>query len=96
MAVHDEAATAVRTRLEDFVENALDPQAAAAACFAVADRHQPFTKAGMTLCEECSPVKVRYDDGQPLTRYVLMPWPCPTWTAIAEALGIEVPETGEE
>jgi hypothetical protein len=96
MTVHDEAATAVRTRLEDFVENALDPQAAAAACLAVADRHQPFTKAGMTLCEECSPVKSRYDDGQPLTRYVLRPWPCPTWTAIAEALGIEVPETGDE
>jgi hypothetical protein len=84
MTVHDKATIAVRARLEDFVENALDPQAAAAACLAVADRHQPFTKAGMTLCEECSPVKSRYHDVR---------WPCPTWTAIAEALGIELPET---
>jgi hypothetical protein len=96
MDVHDEAATAVRTRLWDFVENALDPQAAASACLAIADRHQPFTEAGMTLCEECSPVKSRYDDGRPMTRYVLTPWPCRTWTEIAEALGIEVPETGGE
>lgn len=96
MTAHIDTAAAVRTRLEDFVENALDPQAAAAACLAVADRHQPFTQAGMTLCEECSPVKSRYDDGRPLGWYVLMPWPCPTWTAIAEALGIEVPEMGGE
>ncbi len=86
MAAHADAPTAVRARLEDFVENALDPQAAAAACLAVADLHQPFTKADMVLCEECSPVK------SSMLRYVLMPWPCPTWTAIAEALGIEVPE----
>lgn len=96
MATHIEAVTAVRTRLEDFVENALDPQAAASACLAAADRHQPFTQAGMTLCEECSPVKSRFNNGRPLTRYVLTRWPCPTWTAIAEALGVEVPETGGE
>jgi len=96
MAVHDEAATAVRTRLEDFVENALDPQAAAAACLAAADRHQPFLAHGMVLCEECSPVRDRYDDGTALRYYLLAPWPCPTWTAIAEALGIEVPEMGDE
>ena len=96
MPVHNEAATAVRTRLEDFVENALDPQAAAAACLAVADRHQPFLAHGMVLCEECSPVRDHYDDGTVLRRYLLTSWPCRTWTAIAEALGIEVPETGDE
>jgi hypothetical protein len=96
MITHIEATTAVRARLEDFVENALDPRAAAAACLAVADRHQPFLAHGMVLCEECSPVRDRYDDGTVLRRYLLAPWPCRTWTAIAEALGVEVPQTGDE
>lgn len=96
MAIHDDAATTMRARLEDFVENALDPQAAAAACLAVVDRHQPFLAHGMVLCEECSPVRDRYDDGTVLRRYLLTPWPCRTWTAIAEGLGIEVPEMGDE
>lgn len=78
--------TALRARLEDFVENALDPQAAAAACLAALDLHQPFTKAGMVLCRECSPAR---DGGR---HYLLSPWPCPTWKAIAAAFGIEAPE----
>lgn len=91
-----EQVVAVRARLGDFVENALDPQAAAAACLVVIDRHQPFLAHGMVLCEECSPVRDRYDDGTVLRRYLLTPWPCRTWTAIAEGLGIEVSEMGDE
>lgn len=83
--------TAVRARLEDFVENALDPQAAAAACLAVLDLHQPFRKAGMTLCRECSPSR---DGGR---HYVLSLWPCPTWKAVAATFGIEaVKQEGED
>lgn len=52
---------ALRARLEDWAENALDPQAAAAACLAVLNLHPPFS---------------------------------PTWKAIADALGIEMPEGG--
>lgn len=82
---------AVRTRLEDFVESALDPQAAAAACLAALDLHQPFEKAGMVLCRECSPSRDGHDDhgGR---HYVLMPWPCPTWKVIAGTFATEAEE----
>lgn len=76
---------AVRARLKDFVENALDPQAAAAACLAALDLHQPFTKAGMTLCRECSPSRDGHGDHDG-RHYVLMPWPCFTWKAVARVL----------
>lgn len=79
---------AVRTRLADPVENALNPQAAAGACLAVLDLHQPFTKAGMVLCRECSPAR----DENSVRHFVLMPWPCPTWTAIAGTFVAEVAE----
>lgn len=82
---------ALRTRLEDWVENALDPQAAASAALGVLELHQPFTRAGMVLCRECSPA--RDSEGR---HYVLMPWPCPTWKAIAEPFGIEAPEVGDD
>lgn len=78
--------TAVRARLEDFVENALDPQAAAAACLGALELHQPVAAHGMVLCEACSPVRDRYDDGTVLRRYLLAPWPCATWKAIATAV----------
>lgn len=83
--------TALRARLEDFVENALDPQAAAAACLAALTLHQPFTKAGMVLCRECSPARDPRSNSS-ARHYVLMPWPCPTWKAIAGVFGIEAPD----
>lgn len=82
--------TAVRNRLEDFVENALDPQAAATGCLGALELHQPIAARGMVLCEGCSPVRDRYTDGTPLKRYMLMPWPCATWKVIATAVVGEV------
>jgi len=95
MPTYDDPSTALRTRLEDWVENALDSQTAASAALGALELHQPFTRAGMVLCRECSPPRDP-EDGHSGRHYVLMPWPCPTWKAIAEPFGIEAPEVGDD
>jgi hypothetical protein len=80
-------ATKIRQRAEDWVENILDPQAAAKAVLAVLERHKPtdggmgFRDGGYGSIEPACTTCGTYDE-------YAEDWPCSTITAMATALGI--------
>ena len=75
---------AIRERLDDSVENALNPQATADACLAVLNLHWPLAPFRLqpeeVRCVACSKPDL-----------LSVAWPCPTVRAIAAALHVEVP-----
>lgn len=81
-------AKAIRLRLDDWVENALDPQAAAAACLAILDEHEHVPANGGEYTEYdfgCTTCHLDSHRGTVNGHG----W-CVTTRLIAEKLGVEI------